>query len=152
MSILTMSIIGVILLIILFFGIILNDSFYKNTKGSCLIISIVGLLILGIGGFGIYASQSKDKMIVEKVPVDTILKSKIKVYVELKDVSETFEFIDKKEFDEINDSTCFYRVTYYNKYNIDIKEIYSYNKIFMPFENKGKVESVEIENKDEKKR
>lgn len=115
MSLLTMIIISISLLICLVVGIFIED--YDDLKGLLIIIGFVGLLLFGVGGFGVYATSSKHSMMYEEMYPDKILKSDIKLYVELGEITLTFS--SKKDYETINDSTIFYKVTYYNHYNYD---------------------------------
>jgi hypothetical protein len=119
MSLLTMSIISVLLVIILIIGIILKDN-YKNEvlKPLMIFLSAICLMIIGMVGFGFHACETHEKVIVEKMIPDTIIKSQYKVYVEFKDTSLIYK--DKRDYDEINDSTVFYKVRYFNMYDSEL--------------------------------
>lgn len=140
MSLLTLTIIAIICVIFLIVGI-LTKSFYDGIKNTCLIIGVVGLIVLGLFGFGFYATKSEDTMMVEKLSVDTVIKSNTTVYVEILN-EETLEFTTKKSYDEINDSTVFYKVSYYNHYGIEIDAEIRTDTILKPYVDKGKMKSI----------
>jgi len=115
MSILTISILAVIALIILGIAIYLNI-----TDGSddwmvvCYVVSLLSLFLIGFIGFGIHATGNYEKMYVEKIKCDTVAKTKNKLYVEID--GETITYSSKEDYDYINDSTTFCKVSYYNYY------------------------------------
>ena len=115
MSILTMSILAVIALIILGIAIYINITDDDNGwMFVCYIISIISLFLILIVGFGVHASEGYEKMYVEKIKCDTVVKTKNKVYVEFQE--KTITYTSKKDYDYINDSTTFCKVSYYNYY------------------------------------
>jgi len=121
MSLLTMSIISVVLVIILIIGIAIeNNDRTETIKGLTISLSGIGIALMGLVGFGVHACGTHEKVIVEEIKHDTILKSKNKVYVEFGE--KTVTYITKKDYDEVNDNTVFYKVRYFNLYNNEITD------------------------------
>ena len=126
MTILTLSIISIILAI----TIILCIAFWDDSSlVFCLtIISIFGLIIIGIAGFGVHCGDGTEHIKIEKTNKFFVVKSKISTYVEFD--TTTIKFTSKKDYDLINDSTFFYKITYFNYYNNINKISYTYDTIY----------------------
>jgi hypothetical protein len=111
MSLITMSIFGVFFLIILVLGILISNTSWKI--GLCFIGGI-GCFLIGVVGFAVHASQDDEKVMITQIEQTKITKSDIKVYVEFGERTITFE--THKDYEEINDSTIFYEIIYYDYY------------------------------------
>ena len=79
-------------------------------------------------------------MYVEKIKPDTVLKSNTKAYAEIDDTVLIFSV--KKDYDLLNDSITFYKVTYYNYYGCNKKTIYSFSDKFKNVEIGKEIENV----------
>ena len=90
------------------------------------------LIIVGAFGFGIHAGENCEKIKIEQMSCDTVLKSNIKVYVELGD--RTLTYTDKKDYDDITMETIYYRVTLYNYYGKEISTSIIYSELYKDFE------------------
>lgn len=97
------------------------------------VFGISSFIFIGIVGFGIHATKDYETMVVEQIKPDTVLKSKTTVYIEI-DNGNNLIFKDKVDFDEINDSTTFYKIRYYNYYGYEIAVEYSKDKKFKNIE------------------
>lgn len=131
MTLLTMSIIGIVLLMILGTAIFVNyvKEELIGLSYTFYFISILGLIILGSGGFGLYASSTIDKIMVQEIVPDTILVSKNKIYIEFDEGTLTYtdmETYNKLCGDTIKDK--FYKVSLYNLYNNKKREFKTINK------------------------
>lgn len=134
MSILTMSIIAVILVIMLVIAILISNEGWKTTL---FMISITGLIFLCFVGFGLHATSGNEYVVVEKMYPTDVEKSKIKVYVEID--GTTLTYTDKESYDIINDSTVFYKETYYNYYGFKNGNEYKIKTEFKEFDKKIKL-------------
>lgn len=133
MTLLTMSIIGIVLLMILGTAIFINYVKEELTVLSYTFyfISILGFTVLGVGGFGAYASSTINKIMVQEIIPDTILVSKNKIYIEFDEGTLTYtdmETYNKLCVDTIKDK--FYKVSLFNLYNHKKREFKTINKKF----------------------
>lgn len=89
----------------------------KSWRIALCAIGAVALLIVGVAGFGAHASDNYEFVMIERVKQTKVLKSDYKVYVEFGESTITYN--SKKDYDEINDSTDFYKITIYNYYGTE---------------------------------
>ena len=139
MSLLTLGILAVLCIILIIIGgYVIND--YELTGGAFLFVGIIGAIFIVIGGFGFHAIYNYNTMYVEKIKPDTVLKSNTKAYAEIDDTVLIFSV--KKDYDLLNDSITFYKVTYYNYYGCNKKTIYSFSDKFKNVEIGKEIENV----------
>jgi len=144
MGIITMIILAVIAIIILVIGILAKK---ELASAPLCIIGGLGLLVLGIGGFGAHASTSKNTMIVTEIRPDTLIKTNKQVVVEFENTNLYYDKIE--DYMNINDSTVFYEVEYFNYYGIDLdynsdyRNYITYDKKFANIKFGEKIEAIE---------
>jgi hypothetical protein len=122
MGILGLSIIALLWVSLFIIGCILSEDKQMGLKLTFLILGIGGMIVMGVYGFGQYATEKVKNFDVIEMQCDTVVKSDDKLYVEID--NKTLTYIDKKSYDEINDSTPFYKVISYNLYNSEISTKY----------------------------
>jgi hypothetical protein len=141
MSILTMSILAVIFAIFLVICILIDD-YNEGWKIVTGVIGGAGLFFLGIFGFGVHGTETGMTMIVNEIKADTIMKSNTTVYVEFEKGSYKREYIRTYE-DDINDSTKFYKVTYFNLYGYENETFISASEKYAEVEKGKEVEVLD---------
>jgi len=131
LSIILASLIITIILCLIFYN---DDNMFLRILFA---ISITGIIFIVAFGFGMFFTLSSEKIKIENVKKTTILKSKTTVYVEIE--KEKVSYTEKSEYDDITDSTQFYKITYYNYYGGVNKTVYSYDTIY-----KNKQKNIKI--------
>jgi hypothetical protein len=130
--ILTLSIICVIFLILFVFGALIDSE-------NMAFLGIAGFLIVAVVGFGVICPLFGNKMKVEKIQTDTITITNKNVYVEFSNGEE--EKYDKiEDLNKINDSTSFYKISYYNYYGFINSEKITYDEKYEKFELNKKID------------
>ena len=107
---------------ILIIGISINSK-YSNGLGYFLISlgGSIGATILLLG-FALHANIHTEKTIIVKMKADTIIKTKYNVHVEID--KKNLIFSSKKEYDNITDTTTFYKKININYYGTKIDSTY----------------------------
>ena len=86
----------------------------EEPRETLVFIGVVGLILIGGFGWGLYGSCTKKYVIITKLTASEISYSSTRVFVTIDD--EVIEYDTKKEYDNIDSTTVFYHVEYFNIY------------------------------------
>lgn len=110
MSLLTLVLINLIPIILIFIAHFSRNEYIKAT------FYIIGgiLIIITLTSSLVFSLKNNNTKIIQPITPKEIVISKTKIYVDFGNKTEIYS--SKEDYDLINDSTYFYKITYYNLY------------------------------------